>query len=312
MSSSYYPIFCLIHHDASLHEEELRQYATDAILLIQLLDEKTEFFKSVQYDQATDSGEEVQNFKYFAASIILLHQMNFPCNAHSLNFIKLPNQYPTPDDIVQASATDFGAGAFALLSMINHSCEPNVVRISLINGVNAVIALKKISAGDEILDNYGVHFALQDYPERTEHLKSYYHFTCGCVACKNRWPMMDALQRLENRFMCQNCSSQFRVQDYVKKSFQDCIIDKSRNWCKKCGTNYDFSALEKDLVACTNEFHTAYDILLENRPAQCIPTLVKCLTYVESHVLPPCINANFIQETLKQAYNLLAINYERN
>jgi hypothetical protein len=116
MSSSYYPIHCLIYHDSSLYEKELYQYATDSILLIELLDEKTDFFKSIHYEES--KNEEMENFKHFAASIILLHQMNFPCNAHSLNCIQLTNkQNPSSDDIVSASTTDFGAGAFALLSM---------------------------------------------------------------------------------------------------------------------------------------------------------------------------------------------------
>jgi hypothetical protein len=187
-----------------------------------------------------------------------------------------------------------------------------VVRISLTNGINAVIAIKNIKAGDEISDNYGVHFALQTTQQRASHLQSYYHFTCNCLACKNKWPKMDVLQNMENRFLCQNCSNQFSlVEDYHKKSFQDCVIDRTKNWCKKCGVNYDLNILQQDLDKVRKQFDSAYDLLLENKPLDtgCIPTLIKCLTYVETHVLPPCITVNYIQETLKQAFNLLAINY---
>jgi hypothetical protein len=76
MSSSYYPIYYLVYHDQSLKEQEIFQYCLDSILLIELLDKKTDFFKSVAYEEFEG---EVEEFKYFAASILVLHQMNFPC-----------------------------------------------------------------------------------------------------------------------------------------------------------------------------------------------------------------------------------------
>lgn len=196
---------------------------------------------------------------------------------------------------------------------INHSCDPNVVRINLEHGLNAVFTIKELKAGDEVLDNYGVHFALQDHAHRSNHLLNYYHFSCDCLPCKYKWPKMDILQTLESRFLCQNCSRQFsKLSDiYNKKSFQDCILDKGKNWCKKCGQTYDINLLQKNLQAKTDQFHDAYDLLLQNKPKECIPPLVECLSYIESHIVPPCITANFIQETFKQSLNMLAINYRQ-
>lgn len=125
-SSSYYPINCLIYHEQFLKEEEILEYCLDSILLVELLDKRTDYFKSIS---SNESKEEQEEFKYFVASILLLHQKNFPCNAHSLNSLHLANKPPSAEDIVEASTTDFGAGAFALLSMINHSCDPNVTRL---------------------------------------------------------------------------------------------------------------------------------------------------------------------------------------
>lgn len=49
---------------------------------------------------------------------------------------------------------DYGSGSFALSSLINHSCMPNITRYS-IAGTNVMIVIRPIAAGDQIFDNYG-------------------------------------------------------------------------------------------------------------------------------------------------------------
>jgi len=154
LSSSYHPIKCLIYHDESLTEEELTRYCIDSIIISELMYKNTEFYASFVDDN------ELLELKNFAAYLMLLHQMNFPCNAHSLNVLQLSSANPPAEEIQGATTTDFGAGAFALLSMINHSCDPNVTRITLSNGMNAVVTIRGLKEDEEVLDNYGAHYAL--------------------------------------------------------------------------------------------------------------------------------------------------------
>lgn len=48
----------------------------------------------------------------------------------------------------------FGVGAFPFSSLLNHSCAPNVIRLTF-NGFNFIIASRRIDQGEQIFDNYG-------------------------------------------------------------------------------------------------------------------------------------------------------------
>ena len=47
--------------------------------------------------------------------------------------------------------------------------------------------------GEEILDNYGYHYAVMPREERQRKLQSQYYFQCGCVACRETWPVYTGL-----------------------------------------------------------------------------------------------------------------------
>jgi SET and MYND domain-containing protein len=72
------------------------------------------------------------------------------------------------------------------LSLLNHSCDPNILWVS--HGSKQVVyAIKPIKKGDELLCNYGVHYALMPKSERQ------YHFNCRCQPCTSNWPMFQDL-----------------------------------------------------------------------------------------------------------------------
>ncbi|XP_059478886.1 SET and MYND domain-containing protein 4-like [Neocloeon triangulifer] len=114
---------------------------------------------------------------------------NLPCNAHEVSETVLPGNEKVPISL------EIGAAAYACLSLLNHSCDPNVVRHS--HGNTAVLrAIKFIPKGSEILDNYGYHFAVHSKEIRQSHLRSQYLFNCACPACSNSWPLHYELPNL--------------------------------------------------------------------------------------------------------------------
>ena len=44
--------------------------------------------------------------------------------------------------------------------------------------------VRTICAGEEILDNYGYHYAVMPREERQRKLQSQYYFSCACVSCR--------------------------------------------------------------------------------------------------------------------------------
>lgn len=87
-----------------------------------------------------------------------------------------------------------GSGAFALCSLINHSCAPNVVRFSS-SGINVILVVRPIRVGEQIFDNYGPHHCLEPRNERIKSLKDQYLFACNCEACKNDYKDISNLEQ---------------------------------------------------------------------------------------------------------------------
>lgn len=76
---------------------------------------------------------------------------------------------------------------YELYSRLNHSCEANVrVRLSA-DGHLAVIALKDLAAGEELVDNYLTAMPVEGTGARLEmrrHLKDRWRFDCTCARCE--------------------------------------------------------------------------------------------------------------------------------
>lgn len=89
-----------------------------------------------------------------------------------------------------------GAAIYPTLALFNHGCDPSFMRC---NNGNAVIcvASKPISAGDEIMENYGLMFTLKSLGERQKILQGHYGFKCECLACVENWP--DTISMLAKR-----------------------------------------------------------------------------------------------------------------
>ncbi|KAG0728945.1 SET and MYND domain-containing protein 4 [Chionoecetes opilio] len=69
-------------------------------------------------------------------STLFTHMMNLPCNAHSITELKVNiNSYQ------ESISTEIGCGAFGVLSLTNHSCNPTAARFSF----GATVALRALS-----------------------------------------------------------------------------------------------------------------------------------------------------------------------
>uniref|UniRef100_A0A182W8W8 SET domain-containing protein n=1 Tax=Anopheles minimus TaxID=112268 RepID=A0A182W8W8_9DIPT len=75
-------------------------------------------------------------------------------------------------------------GIFPLISMLNHSCVPNVMHFSLDDGRCAVVALSPIAAGEQLFNSYLLFADEQETSARLTVLKEFYQFTCRCDACE--------------------------------------------------------------------------------------------------------------------------------
>jgi hypothetical protein len=117
-------------------------------------------------------------------------------NCHAIREVN-PVQDPTKQKLETQS---IGVAVNPTLAMINHSCDSNYGRVWNLNGnIVYAFATRPIKSGEEITDGYSGVYANVPQEEREQiHLR--YHFECGCIACKESWPLKNALnQRMPNR-----------------------------------------------------------------------------------------------------------------
>ena len=77
--------------------------------------------------------------------------------------------------------------------MINHSCDSNYGRVWDLNkNIVKAFATRGIKKGEEITDGYSGVFLNVPQDDR-EIIHARYHFACACIACKQNWPLKNAL-----------------------------------------------------------------------------------------------------------------------
>ena len=136
------------------------------------------------------------------ATAVLQLIQSYPCNAHEISHLAVPLP-GTPSgldlpSLQQIRLCEIGAAAMPVLSLINHSCDPNVVRVCY-GDVIAVRAIRRIARGEEILDNYGYHYATHEKKERQLKLSQQYYFRCNCRSCAEDWPLYEDAPKLVDR-----------------------------------------------------------------------------------------------------------------
>lgn len=76
-------------------------------------------------------------------------------------------------------------GIFPRISMLNHSCDPNI-RNRFDGKYLTIVASREISEGEEVFNCYGPNWKLMSYQERQDTLRLQYNFDCKCLKCEQR------------------------------------------------------------------------------------------------------------------------------
>lgn len=119
------------------------------------------------------------------------HFQTASVNMHSLVTISVDRKTNKTSDNKQV-----GCASFAFMSLLNHSCAPNVVREAQGTSMSLIVN-RPVLKGDQIFDNYGLHHCLAELEERQHHLKQQYLFDCTCEACENNYPLFPLLKYAE-------------------------------------------------------------------------------------------------------------------
>eukprot|EP00111_Clytia_hemisphaerica_P004260 TCONS_00012164-protein len=172
----YFCLYSLVGNSESRKLSDLFKRSIMAVFLCRIL-------QNSGYLPSNSSEEDL----VIVAGHLLKQIQMLPCNAHEISEAQL-----TGDDLASNELKEIGSAAYTTLSLLNHSCDPSVVR-HCYKDVCVVRALKHISKGQEIIDNYGFLYAVEEKHERQLHLLDQYYFKCQCLPCNENWPLYSEL-----------------------------------------------------------------------------------------------------------------------
>lgn len=244
-SLNYESVFQLVTNSAQTHVDDLYQYTLTSILL-------SKFYLKLNGNQNNNDRELLIHF----STLLVRHIQQTICNAHAIT--KLENT----SDEVKANTYDieqlrYATAIYPTVSLMNHSCDPNVICSFKMNTNEIIIKLTKTIEMKNLSDNqeihiwncYGPHYLkMTNSNERKQILKEQYHFDCKCQYCCFKDNDDGNFEINENNFSyfgfkcmncsepllekkCQTCNYSLDINDYI------CMVKKIRLLFNKSDLN---------------------------------------------------------------------------
>lgn len=130
----YQQVHCLATNQDKRKPSDLFQRATIASVLFNQLMKNTELVNILSDTESQSAFIE----------ILFRHLQTSPTNFHTLGLAETPSM----------EGIDYANGAYPFCSLLNHSCAPNICRMSMGRKM-MVFALRVIKEGEQLFDNYG-------------------------------------------------------------------------------------------------------------------------------------------------------------
>lgn len=289
-SENYATVYHLVGHSGQRTVTDIWLRAVKAAFLVKCL-EQTNFFPPLEGDEKIAKEKHHEDVCYIG-SHILRHLMMLPCNAHEVSEMGVNWQEPS-----QSQTLEIGSAIYPVLSLINHSCDPSVVRHSYGN-VCVVRAIRGIAAGEELCDNYGALYPVMDKPSRHAHLQKQYYFTCSCEACTKNWPMYMDIPKDVMHFYCERCHGRVPVPGILQANKTESMA------CMECGRRQNIRSHILKVGSLEQGFQDALHkvIFSLDVEGETLPCLVQFLQVVDKYVHRPVSCHNDCQEAVKMCY----------
>lgn len=209
-------------------------------------------------------------------------------NAHEISEL----QYKGKNDT--GTSVFIGGGLYPTVAFFNHSCDPGVVRY--FNGNTIMLrAIKFISKGSMVAENYGPIFTQEAKEERQKKLLEQYHFKCMCVPCMENWPTFKEMDDSILRFRCDGL-------DRTCKSVLNVPVDVNEFMikCTECG---EFTNIMKGLKLVQDTdilFKTAMRLHEEGDSKGALSKYVETLDILHQSMVPPFRSYHLAQQGIKR------------
>jgi len=183
--SDYKNLFNLTaHRDRKTKDELLSLSIRTAIFLVLLR------YGGYLGDKETPYAATMSQSEAHLCDIIFHIQEGIQYNLHCVDTVS-PS---TMSGITTPHTTTVGSALFPTLLLLNHSCDQNTVRLNINGNQVMMVAKRRIKAGEEVSDNYGIHYLSMTVEERQDSLLKGFAFCCWCVGCQKDYPRMKSLR----------------------------------------------------------------------------------------------------------------------
>lgn len=179
-----------------------------------------------------------------------------------------------------------GLAIYPTLSLINHSCKPNVF-LFFYDGKAIIKASKEIFIGEEIVLCYGPNYQTHSLKDRKAQLKKLYYFDCNCECCLNliecpqiafkcsdcEGPLI--LDKCDCSGHCLSCQSKIvNVSDRIEK------VEQAKEELEKGRKLYENKQLDEAIQIISRNYNVLDDNLYKTNPflVNTRKTLYKCLS----------------------------------
>ena len=324
-TGGYENLYTLMTHSHLRNSHELFQYSLLSVFLLKILEESKFLQKSRSNAKATDKehhnpkkdiskdGKTSEEDKKadangitddidmaFIGGILLRFLQIISCNGIE---IMETRQF---GDIQKAEQTTHGLALYATVSLLNHSCNPNLELIFYGNRCG-VRAIRSIWQGAELTIDYGYVYYLTTKAQRKLSLQAQYFFHCSCEACENDWPIRMHLPTGIPTFKCGQCSHPLPVSAGSNKR------DPTAVNCRKCGSvQRPLKYLERIHESSKNYEKNLDRARNSQLNSEIIETFERHIRLMEKYVLLPVTEFVSCLSVLKQCYRLAGNRVEFN
>ncbi|OXU22637.1 hypothetical protein TSAR_013643 [Trichomalopsis sarcophagae] len=179
-------VYSLVSNARNRSDKEQNAISRDSAVLLYFLARYTPIFKSY-FDH--DKKALARNDDALFVGRLLSHYQHVVIS----NAVMVRDLYTesTTDWSWKPPKEENGTGLYLspFLSLINHSCYPNVARCEMADRRTVLFSTRPIAKGEQIYLCYGPHYYDMIKSLRHELLERFY-FTCDCIACEQEWPLL--------------------------------------------------------------------------------------------------------------------------
>ncbi|XP_030328215.1 SET and MYND domain-containing protein 4 isoform X2 [Strigops habroptila] len=297
--SSYQAVFNLLPH-AEKHSpdhkflcmlsvvaicKQLQEAGLEAAVLNQESAEKLSKPKTC----AKTSGELSPELKTVAEAM-LRHVLQLQCNAQAITVMQESGS--GDGAVVNKKPVRLATAFFPVLSLLNHSCWPNI-SVSFSGTAATVRASQPIPSGQEVFHCYGPHRCRMRVAERQQLLRQYF-FECHCQACLEELESdVNSVVAMRNSFCCPTCQAPMQGEDMLCCSNEACAISVSRE------------SLSRRLQDLQQQIKNALELLRDRKADQAIKMLQRCQMNAGNFLSPEHLLMGEMEDHLAQVYATL-------